>query len=131
VTCGDEDIQVTAAPEVANPRRGQAVQLTIRIKNISTRTCSRDLGATPQELYLQKNGATDGSKVYSSDACDPQSGNVAASLTPGEERAFTISWDGTVTSGGCNNRQIPAAGEYQLIGRLDKKYSDPVKLTLV
>lgn len=126
VACLDSELLVTPVPEADTAKRGQAMRLTIKIKNISTRTCIRDLGADPQELYLQQ----DGVKIYSSDACDARTGSSVRTLSPGEEQAFYVPWDGTATSGGCASRQAPAAGKYQLIGRLGPKLSDPVTVTL-
>jgi hypothetical protein len=125
-TCVDGDLLVTPVPESASAPRGQAMRITIKIRNITGRACSRDVGPDQQELYLLR----DGSKVYSSDACDARHGTSIRSLAPGVDLAFWVSWDGTATASGCTGRQAPPAGKYQLVGRLGAKTSDPVTLTL-
>ena len=127
VACLDSELLITPVAESETARRGQAMRLTIKIKNVSARTCPRDLGADAQELYLEQGGV----KVYSSDACDPKTGNSVRSLSPGDVQAFYVSWDGTATAAGCSGRQAPAAGKYQLIGRLGAKLSEPVTITLI
>jgi hypothetical protein len=129
ITCGDNDIQVTAALPTLILKVDQDVDLTLKIKNVSSVACYRDLGATPQELYIQK---SDGTRIYSSDDCnsDSKNGNDITQLAVNEERSYKVIWDGRATSTGCGSRQIPSAGEYQLFGRLDKKLSEVVKFTL-
>ncbi|NNJ63004.1 MAG: hypothetical protein HKP61_19135 [Dactylosporangium sp.] len=124
--CADAELLVTPVPETSTVSRGQGMKLGIKIKNVSSRTCVRDLGADAQELYLLQ-GDT---KVYSSDACDSRHGVSVRTLSPGEEQVFTLSWDGTSTAAGCAGRQPPPAGGYQLVGRLGEKTSDPVPVTL-
>jgi hypothetical protein len=105
--------------------RGGFVNFTLKIKNISTRTCTRDVGADAQELFL-----LDGSKakMWSSDACDAQHGGDVRTFRPGIEAQFFVTWDGKATSSGCANRPFPTAGRYQLVGRLSGKLSEPTPL---
>ena len=124
--CADADLLVTPVPESASAQRGAGMRLTIKIRNISNRTCARDLGADQQELYLLR----DSKKIYSSDACESRHGTSMKNLVPNIELAFWVPWDGTATVNGCTGRPAPAAGKYQLIGRLGTKLSDPVTVTL-
>jgi hypothetical protein len=124
--CADNELLITPVPESVTAPRGQPMRLTIMIKNISNRSCPRDLGPTPQELYILQNTT----KMYTSDACDTRTGSQVRTLAAGSVQAFYVSWDGKATSGGCSGRQAPAAGKYQLVGRLGSKISDPVVLTL-
>jgi hypothetical protein len=94
---------------------------------VSNRSCTRDLGADAQELYLHDSTKT---KVWSSDACDPRHGNDVRTFGPGIETEFWNLWDGTVTSGGCANRKPPPVGKYELVARLATKLSDPAPLEL-
>ncbi|MER7168723.1 hypothetical protein ABT336_21980 [Micromonospora sp. NPDC000207] len=128
--CTDQEIQVTpvAAPE--RPQRGTVVNLQIKIKNVSGRTCTRDVGADAQELYL-KSGAE---KIWSSDTCGTAKGVDVQSFTPGFERSYQVAWNGREASRcgeGVAAGEFAAAGTYQLFGRLSTKLSEPVKLTVV
>ena len=61
--CTDAEIQLT--PSVQRIVGGSfAYQLTIVIKNVSNRTCKRDIGSNPQELHILSSGQT----VWSSDS---------------------------------------------------------------
>ncbi len=125
-TCADSELRLTPVAEPSTVPRGQAMQLVLKVKNISSRTCKRDLGADAQELYLVQ-GST---KVWSSDACDALHGTSVRQLSPNEEQAFTARWNGRSTGNGCADQPVPEAGEYQLIARLGAKTSAPVTLTL-
>src|SRR5512138_869732 len=50
--CTDAEMEVTATAGAPEVPRGQPLAVTIKIKNISTRTCTRDIGADVQELRL-------------------------------------------------------------------------------
>ncbi|MER7003127.1 hypothetical protein ABT297_08785 [Dactylosporangium sp. NPDC000555] len=124
--CADADLSLVAAPETAVQFRGAYLKFTLKIKNISSHDCARDVGADAQELYLQA-GAV---KVWSSDACDAPHGSQMAVLKPNIEMSYTNVWNGKATNNGCANRQAPPAGKYELVGRLDTKLSQPVQVQL-
>lgn len=127
--CADDEMSVIPVASQTSMQRGQTIQLRIRIKNVSDRTCNRDVGADVQEIYL-KAGAT---TIWSSDVCSEVRGNNVKSFPPYHEEEFGLPWNGRRSSG-CENGSAsgdPApAGTYQLFGRLGDKRSDPVKLTI-
>ena len=103
-------------------------RVRLKIKNISTRTCTRDVGADPQELYIDQ-GAQ---KYWSSDTCSPTKGNVAT-FAPGAEFEYNVTWNGRQSSkcsGALAAGPAPPPGEYQLRGRLGNRVSNPVALTI-
>jgi hypothetical protein len=126
-SCTDAEMSLTPVPESTTVRQGVGITIRLKIKNISDRTCTRDVGATPQELYIQQ-GTT---KMWSSDACDPLVGNVIRTFTPGLEIEMYVLWTGRVTNQGCANRPLAPIGTYQIYGRLGVKVSDPVPLQIV
>src|SRR5688572_15525899 len=65
--CTDAEIELTATPNPADPRVGQIATFTLKIKNISSRTCSRNIGSIPQELQLRHDAVV----IWSSDDCHP------------------------------------------------------------
>ncbi|MFG1950599.1 hypothetical protein [Micromonospora sp. NPDC048830] len=128
-TCTDAEISVTPAPLPARAPSGTVVGLQLKIKNRSDRTCSRDVGADVQELFI-KSGAE---KVWSSDTCGTAKGSDVQSFTPGFERSYQVDWNGKYSSkcaNGIASGQFVPAGTYQVFGRLDTKLSEPVKLTI-
>src|SRR5262249_1393218 len=51
--CTDAELQLTASANPADLTVGQGATFTLTIKNISNRTCTRDIGSAPQELQLK------------------------------------------------------------------------------
>jgi hypothetical protein len=128
-SCTDAEMSVTPVPSQTSFERGVTIELRFKIKNISDRTCSRDVGADPQELYI-KLGAQ---KIWSSDTCGTARGSDVQSFPPNIEHEYRITWNGrqsTRCENGLANGPYPEPGEYQLFGRLGTKLSDPVKLTI-
>ncbi|WP_213453893.1 hypothetical protein [Rhizomonospora bruguierae] len=129
--CSDQEMLVTPVPSPADAPRGGSVQLTIKIKNVSKRTCKRDVGADFQEIRIVKGGGS--AKVWSSDDCDATRGSEVLPFTPNFERAYTVTWN-THTSTTCDGKRatgkLADAGDYQVFARLGSKLSAPVTLTL-
>jgi hypothetical protein len=120
--CTDGELALTATAEPPSVARAAFVKFTLRIKNTSTRSCTRDVGADPQELYLQDDAKA---KIWSSDACEPLHGTDVRTFKPGDAAEFYVVWNGKATNAGCANQQPPPTGRYQLVGRLSTKLSDP------
>jgi hypothetical protein len=123
--CTDDDMQLT--PAIRKITGGTYLyEMTLTIKNISTRSCKRDVGTDPQELHVVQNGQT----VWSSDYCQYAHGQRdVRTFGPGIESQFTRGWDGTVGQG-CTNTTAAPAGTYQLVAKLDAKVSAPVTFTI-
>jgi len=124
--CTDGEITVVPAAETPTVRQGVPTKLIIKIKNISGRTCARDVGANMQELYIQQ----DATKQWSSDACERRTGNDVVTFPPNHERSYWLVWDGKTTAHGCTNRPWLPKGSYQLFGRLGTKVSESVPFTV-
>ncbi|MFK3985341.1 hypothetical protein ACI2K4_33820 [Micromonospora sp. NPDC050397] len=127
-SCTDEEISVVPVPLAKSIRTGGTVGLKLVIKNISNRTCSRDLGADLQEVFI-KSGAE---KIWSSDTCGVK-GKEMVSLVPGVEHTYQADWNGnrdTKCNGLLADGPDTAPGEYQIFARLGTKHSDPVAFTI-
>lgn len=128
-TCTDAEILVTAVALPSTAQRGTVVDLQLKIKNKSQRTCSRDVGADLQELFI-KSGAA---KVWSSDTCGTGKGSDVQSFTPGFERLYELGWNGRDTTRCANGLAAgpyAPAGTYEVFARVGTKLSEPVKLTI-
>jgi hypothetical protein len=129
-TCTDAEISVTSVARPSSVQRGALVDLQLKIKNTSARTCSRNVGADLQEIFI-KGGAE---KVWSSDTCGKAQGSDVQSFTPGFERSYQVGWNGRDTtrcdSAGLAAGPFPPAGTYQVFARVGTKYSAPVKITI-
>jgi archaellum component FlaG (FlaF/FlaG flagellin family) len=128
-TCTDSEISVVAIPAATTVKRATPVQLTLQVKNIGTRTCSRDVGSDPQELYLDQ-GAR---KYWSSDDCGASRGNDVRQFAPGAERSYKITWNGRQSSSCVSDvaaGPAPPQGQFDLRARLGTLVSDPVTITI-
>jgi hypothetical protein len=128
-SCTDAEISVVPVPAVKSIRKGATVELQLKIRNTSNRTCNRDLGADLQELFV-KVGAE---KVWSSDTCGTAKGSSVVSLQPNVDHTYRADWNGNKDSkcaNGLATGPVAAPGEYQVFGRLGTKHSDPVQLTV-
>ncbi|ABP56699.1 hypothetical protein [Salinispora tropica] len=128
-TCTDDEISVTAVALPASVGQGGAVDLQLKIKNSSDRTCSRDVGADLQELFLKSGAAT----IWSSDSCGTGEGSDVQSFTPNFVRSYQIRWNGnddTRCSGGVAVGPEAPPGTYQLLARVGTKYSAPVEIKI-
>jgi len=128
-TCADTEMSVTPVPAASTIKRGTPVTIRLKIKNIGTRTCNRDVGADPQEIYLDQ-GAR---KYWSSDTCSNTHGSDVKQFTPGLEREYSVTWNGRQSSkctAGLAAGPAPIPGQYEIRGRLGTKISNPVILTI-
>jgi cytoskeletal protein RodZ len=128
-TCTDAEILVTPVAQPATAQRGTVVNLQLKIKNKSQRTCSRNVGADLQELFI-KSGAE---KIWSSDTCGTGKGSDVQSFTPGFERLYELGWNGREANrcaNGLANGDYAPIGSYPVFARVGTKLSEPVKLTI-
>lgn len=128
-TCASSEIFITAIPAATTVKRGTTTQITLKVKNVSARTCTRDVGADLQELYIES-GAD---KIWSSDTCSNAHGSDVQSFTANGEREYNRSWNGMQDST-CNGEAAaggaPSPGQYQIRARLGDLVSDPVTITI-
>ncbi|MEU8258795.1 hypothetical protein AB0C06_31540 [Micromonospora inaquosa] len=128
-TCTDEEISVVSSASPTSVQRGAVVDLQLKIKNTSDRTCSRNVGADLQEIFI-KSGAE---KIWSSDTCAKVQGSDVQSFTPGFVRSYRVPWNGRDTSrcdGLLAGGPFAPIGSYQVFARVGTKLSDAVKLSV-
>jgi hypothetical protein len=129
-SCSDAEVSVTPVPAATTVKRGTPLEIRLKIKNIGTRTCNRDVGAGAQELYIDL-GAQ---KIWSSDTCSNANQADVKQMSPGAEREYLVTWNGRMTtkcSGGLAIGPAPNPGQYEVRGRLASKISNPVTLRVV
>ena len=130
--CTDAELKVTAKPVQTTVNRGTSLLIYLLIKNVSNRTCTRNIGPDLQELRVVQ-GAE---KIWSSDDCDPPRGNNVHTFQQGLEVSFNIEWNGKLSTS-CSTTvkrtptgPAPDPGKYQVVGRVGTKLSDGVTLTI-
>ncbi len=127
--CADTELSVTAVAQPAEAASGASVALSLKIRNRSDRTCSRDVGATAQELYIKAGAEV----IWSSDTCGTATGSDVQSFTPGFERSYQVNWNGRDSSrcaNGVANGPVAQAGRYEVFARVGTKLSQPAKLVV-
>jgi hypothetical protein len=128
-SCADNEMSVAPSVATTSMKRGASLQITLTVKNVSTRSCSRDVGAGPQELYLDQ-GAR---KYWSSDTCSTNKGSDVRQFAPGEGRPYKVTWNGRQSSSCAGNQASgpnPPPGQYELRARLGTIVSQPVVITI-
>ena len=125
-TCTDAQIRVTpvissTSTSTSKLVHGGTFDLKLKVRNISSTTCRRDVGSVPEELTVTYKNA----KIWSSGDCD------STKSTPHDVRTFApdveiyaeVKWSSyDKTADSCKKSATPAAtGKYELIGRLGTK----------
>lgn len=130
--CTDSEIKVTAKAAQTTLKRGADLYITLLVKNVSERTCTRDVGADMQELRILKSTE----KIWSSDDCGGPKGHEVRQFPPNHERSYTVVWNGK-SSSACEKTAkrvpdgpVPPAGEYRLYARVGTAISPSVTLKL-
>lgn len=125
--CADDAIAVSADTDASTYRVGEGAVLTLRITNVSTAPCLRDIGPRANELIIRSGGY----HVWSSDDCSAGSKSKMATLQPGERFVSTITWDGVTSRKGCPDAgKVARAGRYDLTGRNGRVMSDPTPFSI-
>jgi len=128
--CADSEFLVAAGVPSTTIKRGASLDITLTVKNTGSRTCSRDVGAGAQELYLEV-GAQ---KYWSSDTCSKDNGTDVRQFAPGNSRNYRVTWNGRQSSsctGTTPSGPNPPPGQFQLRARLGTLVSQPVLLTII
>lgn len=126
-SCSDSAIRVSVAPKQPSYPVGQNPVLDLQVRNISGVACTRDLGASLQEILLYR-GST---RLWSSNDCFPGGGRDAELLRPGAVESFSVTWSGLGSRQKCQGtRTRVGAGAYTLIGRLGAVISKRAPMVL-
>jgi hypothetical protein len=129
-SCADSEMSVVPRAASTTIKRGASVELTLTIENIGQRTCTRDVGAGAQELYIDR-GAT---VYWSSDTCNADKGQDVRQFAPGDQKVYKVTWNGRQSStcaGTSANGPNPPPGQFDLRARLGSLISNPAALTIV
>jgi hypothetical protein len=129
--CTDAEIKVTPVPAKSTMAVGTEITIKLLIKNISNRSCNRDVGADMQELRI----VLGTEKLWSSDDCGGLTGSDVRPFPPNLERSYEVIWNGRSSSScSATQKHTPTGsvspGEYQLFGRVGTDLSEPVTLKL-
>jgi hypothetical protein len=125
--CPDSAIMLTVSSYKPSYPVGDTPVLRLTIRNATSVTCLRDVGARQQQILVYA-GRT---RLWSSNDCYPDGGREIRALDPGQVVTSTVVWSGRSSRPGCVGRRVPVgAGTYQVVGQLGALRSTPVDLVL-
>lgn len=126
--CPDKAVRVAAAPDVPSYPVGARPLLKLRIVNVGTVPCTRDLDRKLREILVL---GADGARLWSSNDCyRPEEPDVRV-LVPKQALEFSVNWAGRTSKPGCPvDRQTVPAGTYRVVGKLGPLTGAPAPLTL-
>lgn len=125
--CKNNQIQVTASTDAASYQVGATPRLRMRIQNVSSSACKRDIGSKSNELVITSGNA----RVWSSDDCNAGGTSQVVTLKPDQSYSVDVTWLGRLSQKGCPPDQpIAEAGTYKLVGRNGEVESDPAVFSL-
>ncbi|CAB4852353.1 unannotated protein [freshwater metagenome] len=125
--CEPSDIAVTASTDSKSYTTGSTPKLKMRIENVSSQECTRELGADRNELIITM-GTT---RIWSSDDCNVGGTPKNATLKPGQSYSVTVTWLGRLSAKGCpDNAPMATKGSYRLVGRNVTVTSDSTAFSL-
>jgi hypothetical protein len=123
--CTDAQISLVVSVQPLNV----GYYLTMKVRNVSTAACNRDVGSGPQELQV-RNSAN--AVVWSSNYCQSASQSPdPRTFGPNIETTFRIYWSGKAVKGPtCGPTSALPAATYMVLAKLGTKVSAPATFTV-
>ena len=124
--CSDADTSIRVEVDRETTGVGEGVHINMVVKNISTKTCKRDVGSGANEVTVISGPAL----IWSTDHCNPNTDKDLVELAPGQEWNVKVVWIGKQTSTGCKVTNMAEPGAYWAHGRNSSLNSDGVKFVV-
>lgn len=124
--CSDADTSVRVEVDRETTVVGEGVHINMIVKNISAKTCKRDVGSGANEVTVISGPAL----IWSTDHCNPNTDKDLVELAPGQEWNVKVVWIGKQTSTGCKVTNMADPGAYWAHGRNSSLNSDGVKFVV-
>lgn len=124
--CSDADTSIRVVVDRESTVVGEGVHINMIVKNISTKTCKRDVGSGANEVTVISGPAL----IWSTDHCNPSTDKDLVELAPGQEWNVKVVWIGKQTAKGCKVRNMAEPGAYWAHGRNASLNSDGVQFVV-
>lgn len=129
--CLDSEMSLTVLVTV----RAADVVLQMKIKNISARSCTRDVGGIPQEIHVVTVASQPSDPVvWSSDYCQaPNQPADVRTFGPGIESILPpggVLWKKDYVTAGCKTVKPAPAGDYSVAAKMGTLTSPVVRVTI-
>jgi hypothetical protein len=124
--CSDADTSIRVVVDRETTAVGEGVHINMIVKNISTKTCKRDVGSGANEVTVISGPAL----IWSTDHCNPKTDKDLVELEPGQEWNVKVVWIGKQTATGCKVTNMAEPGAYWAHGRNASLNSAGVKFVV-
>ncbi len=124
--CSDADTSIRVVVDRETTAVGEGVHINMIVKNISAKTCKRDVGSGANEVTVISGPAL----IWSTDHCNPSTDKDLVELAPGQEWNVKVVWIGKQTAKGCKVRNMAESGAYWAHGRNASLNSDGVQFVV-
>jgi hypothetical protein len=124
--CSDADTSIRVEVDRETTAVGEGVHVNMVVKNISDKTCKRDVGSGANEVTVISGPAL----IWSTDHCNPNTDKDLVELAPGQEWNVKVVWIGKQTATGCKVTNMADPGAYWAHGRNSSLNSDGVKFVV-
>jgi hypothetical protein len=124
--CSDADTSVRVEVDRETTAVGEGVHINMIVKNISAKSCKRDVGSGANEVTVISGPAL----IWSTDHCNPNTDKDLVELAPGQEWNVKVVWIGKQTATGCKVTNMADPGAYWAHGRNASINSDGVKFVV-
>lgn len=124
--CSDADTSIRVTVDRETTPVGEGVHIKMFVKNISAKTCKRDVGSGANEVTVISGPAL----IWSTDHCNPSTDKDLVELAPGQEWSVQVVWIGKQTAKGCKVRNMAEPGAYWAHGRNASLNSDGVRFVV-
>jgi hypothetical protein len=129
--CLDSEMSLTVVAIV----RKDDVFLQMKVKNISTRACTRDVGGSPQEIHVAAAASQPADPVvWSSDFCQaPNQPADVRTFGPGIESILPsggVLWRKSYVATGCSVIKPAPPGQYSVAAKLGTLASPVIRITI-
>lgn len=124
--CSDDDTSIRVVVDRETTAVGEGVHINMIVKNISSKTCKRDVGSGANEVTVISGPAL----IWSTDHCNPNTDRDLVELAPGQEWNVKVVWIGKQTATGCKVTNLAEPGAYWAHGRNASLNSAGVKFVV-
>ena len=124
--CSDADTSIRVLVDRETTAVGEGVHIKMIVKNISDKTCKRDVGSGANEVTVISGPAL----IWSTDHCNASTEKDLQEFAPGQEWSVNVVWIGKQTAKGCKVRNMAEPGAYWAHGRNASLNSDGVKFVV-
>ena len=126
--CVNTDVRVSVTADKQTYAVGEPVTIAMRIANIGTLPCKRDVGALVNEVYVTN---VDGLVVWTSDACQKDAKPQVVIMKSKAVFGNTQIWSGLNSGQNCTTAAADAQpGKYLVYARNDVVVSKPFAIEL-